>query len=190
MKISVFPLVVRALFIICNLSYHPSILGGTIPHPLRSWRESSIPETILQCIDEIGYKEPSAIQRQAIPIGMQNRDIIGIAETGSGKTAAFVIPMLAFISQLPPFTDDIRHMGPYALILAPTRELAQQIEKEAMKFATPLGFKCVSIVGGVCTFLWRLALAHEIYREPSKNSNSTCEKVPRSSLPLQVVSRM
>ena len=68
---------------------------------------------------------------------------------GSGKTAAFVIPMLAFISSLPLFTDDNRHLGPYALILAPTRELAQQIESEARKFASPLGYKCVSIVGGV-----------------------------------------
>jgi superfamily II DNA/RNA helicase len=57
--------------------------------------------------------------------------------------------MLTFISNLPPFTDDNRHLGPYALIMAPTRELAQQIESEAQKFATPLGFKCVSIVGGV-----------------------------------------
>ncbi|KAF8212328.1 P-loop containing nucleoside triphosphate hydrolase protein [Mycena galopus ATCC 62051] len=125
-----------------------SARGGQIPHPLRSWTESDIPKTILECIDEIGYKEPSPIQRQAIPIGLQNRDIIGIAETGSGKTAAFVIPMLAFIEALAPFTDDNRHLGPYALILAPTRELAQQIESEARKFATPLGFKCVSIVGG------------------------------------------
>lgn len=57
--------------------------------------------------------------------------------------------MLAFISKLPLFTDDNRHLGPYALIMAPTRELAQQIESEARKFASPLGFKCVSIVGGV-----------------------------------------
>ncbi|KAJ7219190.1 P-loop containing nucleoside triphosphate hydrolase protein [Mycena pura] len=122
--------------------------GGQIPHPLRSWEESDIPKSILECIEKIGYKEPSPIQRQAIPIGLQNRDIIGIAETGSGKTAAFVIPMLAFIEGLAPFTDDNRHLGPYALILAPTRELAQQIESEARKFASPLGFKCVSIVGG------------------------------------------
>ncbi|THU86414.1 P-loop containing nucleoside triphosphate hydrolase protein [Dendrothele bispora CBS 962.96] len=125
-----------------------SARGGQIPHPLRSWAESEIPHSILECIEKIGYKEPSPIQRQAIPIGLQNRDIIGIAETGSGKTAAFVIPMLAFISNLPPFTDDNRHLGPYALILAPTRELAQQIESEAKKFAGPLGYKCVSIVGG------------------------------------------
>ncbi|KAL4077038.1 P-loop containing nucleoside triphosphate hydrolase protein [Scleroderma yunnanense] len=122
--------------------------GGSIPHPLRSWKESDIPQIILDVIEKIGYKEPSAIQRQAIPIGLQNRDIIGIAETGSGKTAAFVIPMLTFISNLAPFTDDNRHLGPYALILAPTRELAQQIESETRKFAGPLGFRCVSIVGG------------------------------------------
>lgn len=141
-------------------------IGGNIPHPLRSWGESAIPKQILTVIDQIGYKEPSPIQRQAIPIGLQNRDIIGIAETGvipflctpqyansiqgSGKTAAFVIPMLTFISNMPPFTEENRHLGPYGLILAPTRELAQQIESEARKFATPLGFRCVSIVGGVC----------------------------------------
>jgi ATP-dependent RNA helicase DDX23/PRP28 len=71
---------------------------------------------------------------------------------GSGKTAAFVIPMLTYISQLPPLSEENRHLGPLALILAPTRELAQQIETEAKKFATPLGFKCVSIVGGVSSF--------------------------------------
>ncbi|KAI6045375.1 P-loop containing nucleoside triphosphate hydrolase protein [Pisolithus marmoratus] len=104
--------------------------GGSIPHPLRSWAESTIPHIILDVIEKIGYKEPSPIQRQAIPIGLQNRDIIGIAETGSGKTAAFVIPMLTFISNLPPFTDDNRHLA------------------ETRKFAGPLGFRCVSIVGG------------------------------------------
>ncbi|KAF7793189.1 hypothetical protein EIP86_004298 [Pleurotus ostreatoroseus] len=122
--------------------------GGQIPHPIRSWAESNIPQQILDVIETIGYKEPSPIQRQAIPIGLQNRDIIGIAETGSGKTAAFVIPMLSFISKLPPFTDENRHLGPYALIMSPTRELAQQIESEAKRFAGPLGYTCVSIVGG------------------------------------------
>jgi ATP-dependent RNA helicase DDX23/PRP28 len=122
--------------------------GGSIPMPLRSWRESTIPKAVLDVIDEIGYTEPSPIQRQAIPIGMQNRDLVGIAKTGSGKTAAFVIPMLDYIGHMPPFDDDIRHLGPYALIMAPTRELAQQIESETKRFADPLGYKCVSIVGG------------------------------------------
>ena len=61
--------------------------------------------------------------------------------------------MLSFISKLPLFTDENRHLGPYALIMAPTRELAQQIESETKKFAGPLGFTCVSIVGGVRTWV-------------------------------------
>jgi len=72
---------------------------------------------------------------------------------GSGKTAAFVLPMLVYIQHLPPLADENRHLGPFALILAPTRELAQQIENESRKFAGPLGFRCVSIVGGVSAFV-------------------------------------
>ncbi|CAE6488402.1 unnamed protein product [Rhizoctonia solani] len=130
------------------LTLSNELSGGNIPFPLRSWVESTIPQAILDVISSVGYEEPSPIQRQAIPIGLQNRDVIGIAETGSGKTAAFVIPMLVYIQSLPPLDDVNRHLGPYALILAPTRELAQQIEAETRKFATPLGYKCVSIVGG------------------------------------------
>lgn len=57
--------------------------------------------------------------------------------------------MLVYISQLPALSEENRHLGPFALILAPTRELAQQIESETKKFARPLGYTCVSIVGGV-----------------------------------------
>ncbi len=122
--------------------------GGNISHPLRYWHEAGIPKNILNIIKEIGYKEPTPIQRQAIPIAVKNRDLIGIAETGSGKTASFLIPMLTFIQQLPPITEENMTLGPYALILAPTRELAQQIEQEATKFCSRLGYRCVSIVGG------------------------------------------
>jgi ATP-dependent RNA helicase DDX23/PRP28 len=128
--------------------YSISSRGGSIPNPLRTWRESAIPEVICDVVDKIGYTEPSPIQRQAIPIGLQNRDLVGLAKTGSGKTAAFLIPILTYISRLPPLNDDNRHLGPYALILAPTRELAQQIEAEAAKFCGALGYTCVSIVGG------------------------------------------
>jgi superfamily II DNA/RNA helicase len=68
---------------------------------------------------------------------------------GSGKTASFVIPMLVYINDLPKLDESNMADGPYSLILAPTRELAQQIEQETLKFATPLGYNCVSIVGGV-----------------------------------------
>lgn len=122
--------------------------GGHIPHPLRSWRESAIPPAVLEAIEEIGYKEPSPIQRQAIPIGLENRDLIGIAETGSGKTASFVIPMLSYVARLPRLTEENAHLGPYALIMSPTRELAQQIEAEARKLVSRLGFNVVSVVGG------------------------------------------
>ena len=56
--------------------------GGNIPRPIRSWDESQLPSRVLEIIEGVGYKEPTPIQRQAIPIGNQNRDIIGIAETG------------------------------------------------------------------------------------------------------------
>lgn len=86
----------------------------------------------------------------AIPVGLANRDIIGVAETGSGKTCAFVLPMLQYISKLPKMTPMNAADGPYAIILAPTRELAQQIEDETLKFCVPLGIRALSIVGGVC----------------------------------------
>jgi len=75
-------------------------------------------------------------------------DIIGVAETGSGKTASFVLPMLVYISNLPKMTPDIEQDGPYALIMAPTRELVLQIEQETMKFATYMGLRTVALVGG------------------------------------------
>ncbi|EOO02492.1 putative pre-mrna-splicing atp-dependent rna helicase prp28 protein [Phaeoacremonium minimum UCRPA7] len=122
--------------------------GGAIPNPMRSWKESGLPRRLLEVVDQVGYTEPTPIQRAAIPIALQARDLIGVAVTGSGKTAAFLLPLLVYISGLPPLDEYTKADGPYALILAPTRELAQQIESEAKKFATPLGFTCVSIVGG------------------------------------------
>ncbi|KAK2516014.1 probable ATP-dependent RNA helicase DDX23 isoform X1 [Columba livia] len=130
--------------------YSITTKGGKIPNPIRSWKDSSLPPHILEVIDKCGYKEPTPIQRQAIPIGLQNRDIIGVAETGSGKTAAFLIPLLVWITTLPKI-DRIEEsdQGPYAIILAPTRELAQQIEEETIKFGKPLGIRTVAVIGGI-----------------------------------------
>ncbi|KAI4600133.1 mRNA splicing protein prp28 [Pestalotiopsis sp. 9143b] len=122
--------------------------GGYIPNPMRSWQESGLPRRLLDIISDVGYEDPSPIQRAAIPIALQARDLIGVAVTGSGKTAAFLLPLLVYISELPPLTEINKNDGPYALILAPTRELVQQIEAEARKFSTPLGFTVVSLVGG------------------------------------------
>ncbi|EOA80693.1 mRNA splicing protein prp28 [Exserohilum turcicum] len=122
--------------------------GGSIPNPMRNWDEAGLPEKLMRIVDRVGYTEPSPIQRAAIPIALQCRDLIGVARTGSGKTAAFVLPLLAYIMEMPPLTAANRHDGPYALILAPTRELAQQIEVETRKFAAPLGFNTAVLVGG------------------------------------------
>jgi len=128
--------------------FNISAKGGSIPNPMRNWQESGLPKRLLDIVDAAGYAEPSAVQRAAIPIALQSRDLIGVAVTGSGKTAAFLLPLLVYISDLPALNEITKNDGPYAIILAPTRELAQQIELEAKKFATPLGFTCVSLVGG------------------------------------------
>ncbi|KAI6180721.1 RNA helicase [Aphelenchoides besseyi] len=131
--------------------FNISIKGGKIPKPLRSWEEANLPKDILDVILKVGYKEPTPIQRQAIPIGLQNRDIIGVAETGSGKTAAFLIPLLVWITSVtkkPPENAEDFETGPFAVILAPTRELAQQIEEETKKFGDQLNIRTVSVIGG------------------------------------------
>lgn len=74
------------------------------------------------------YKQPTPIQMSSIPLGMMQRDVIGVAETGSGKTAAFVLPMLCYLMKQPEMTEEIAAEGPYAVVMAPVRELAQQIE--------------------------------------------------------------
>ncbi|XP_075980409.1 putative ATP-dependent RNA helicase DDX23 [Anticarsia gemmatalis] len=130
--------------------YNITIKGGKIPNPIRSWKEAGFHPDIMDIISKVGYKSPTPIQRQAIPIGLQNRDIIGVAETGSGKTLAFLIPLLTWIQSLPKSERmEDADQGPYAIILAPTRELAQQIEEETNKFGIPLGITSVVVVGGL-----------------------------------------
>jgi ATP-dependent RNA helicase DDX23/PRP28 len=74
-----------------------STRGGRVPHPARSWEETGLPDNVLAGVRTAGYVKPSAIQMQAIPCALLGRDVIGVAETGSGKTAAFVLPMLVYI---------------------------------------------------------------------------------------------
>ncbi|CAM6029047.1 unnamed protein product [Sphagnum balticum] len=130
-----------------NISYK----GSRIPRPMRNWEESALSPELLKAVQKVGYKKPSPIQMAAIPIGLQQRDVIGIAETCSGKTAAFVLPMLTYISKVPTMMEEIEAEGPYAVVMAPTRELAQQIEDETVKFAHFLDLRVVSIVGGQST---------------------------------------
>ncbi|MCO5598917.1 hypothetical protein L7F22_053016 [Adiantum nelumboides] len=128
--------------------FNISFKGSKTPRPMRNWEEGGLSSELLKAVYKAGYKRPSPIQMAAIPLGLQQRDVIGIAETGSGKTAAFVLPMLTYISKLPPMTEEIEAEGPYAVVMAPTRELAQQIEEETVKFAHYLDIRVVSVVGG------------------------------------------
>eukprot|EP01029_Cantina_marsupialis_P010315 TRINITY_DN2346_c0_g3_i2.p1 TRINITY_DN2346_c0_g3~~TRINITY_DN2346_c0_g3_i2.p1 ORF type:complete len:442 (+),score=181.44 TRINITY_DN2346_c0_g3_i2:1170-2495(+) len=136
---------------IFNEDFNIKIKGEDVPKPLRFWNESGLPTKIVDHLENgMGFKEPSAIQRGAIPIGMQYRDIIGVAETGSGKTAAFVLPMLLYIHQKCPLEmiKNIPEEGPLCIVLAPTRELAQQIREETLKLSEPIGVKVACMIGG------------------------------------------
>ena len=117
--------------------------------PFRRWSESGLPESILETVRHAGYDKPTGVQMQCIPLGLACKDVIGIAKTGSGKTCAFVLPMLVYILRQPPITRDTAPDGPLALIMAPTRELVQQIEMETRKFAAELKIRVYSVVGGL-----------------------------------------
>lgn len=116
--------------------------------PARNWDETGLPRDLLNLVRNAGYTEPTPIQMCAIPVGLRMQDLIGLAETGSGKTAAFVLPMLVHIRGLPKLSARIAANGPYALVLAPTRELVLQIQTEMRKFATPLGYSVTAVIGG------------------------------------------
>lgn len=114
------------------------VSGYNVAKPCFSFGHFGFDEDLLNAVAKAGYTEPSAIQKQAIPVALEGRDIIGIAKTGSGKTAAFVLPMLIHIMDQ---VELVKGDGPIGLILAPTRELAIQIYQEARKFAKAYGLK-------------------------------------------------
>eukprot|EP00271_Cylindrocystis_brebissonii_P014082 TRINITY_DN350_c0_g2_i1.p1 TRINITY_DN350_c0_g2~~TRINITY_DN350_c0_g2_i1.p1 ORF type:complete len:582 (-),score=111.25 TRINITY_DN350_c0_g2_i1:1076-2821(-) len=120
--------------------------SATCPAPVESFEDMSLHSNIMKDIVFHSYTNPTPIQAQAMPVALSGRDMLGCAETGSGKTAAFSIPMIQHcLHQSPLKSGD----GPLALVLAPTRELAQQIEKEVKAFSRSTDhFKTTIIVGG------------------------------------------
>lgn len=100
---------------------------------------------LLQAVETAGFKAPSEIQRQAIPVAMTGRDLMASAQTGTGKTAAFVLPALQRL--LEPSTSVSR--GPRVLVLTPTRELAVQITAAVQQFSRNIRLRFGAIVGGV-----------------------------------------
>ncbi len=108
---------------------------------IQSFSDLSLNPQIQNAIKESGYQSPTAIQKKAIPLVLSGHDVMGIAQTGTGKTAAFVLPLLMKLKYAQ--GDD-----PRALILAPTRELAMQIEKNVDKYCQYLDLRHTAIYGG------------------------------------------
>jgi ATP-dependent RNA helicase RhlE len=105
---------------------------------------------ILRALDEAGYSEPTPIQRQAIPILLDGRDLMATAQTGTGKTAAFALPILQFLYEEYLYEEPVLNAARLrALILTPTRELALQIEENLQAYGRHLPLKTLSVLGGV-----------------------------------------
>ncbi|KAI9025986.1 P-loop containing nucleoside triphosphate hydrolase protein [Phycomyces nitens] len=105
------------------------VKGDRVPHPICSFDQCKIlGPTLIHNLDQIGWSMATSIQRQAVPAGLAGRDVYAVAPTSSGKTGAFVIPIIVHCRSMSILHNYKRRAGPYALILAPTRELCQQIE--------------------------------------------------------------
>ncbi len=107
-----------------------------------TFNDLNLDPRILSAVEKLGFTTPTPIQEQAIPLVLSGRDVLGLAQTGTGKTAAFMLPILQRLSKGP--TRQTR-----ALIIAPTRELAEQIHQTAVDFSTRLKVRSATIYGGV-----------------------------------------
>ncbi|GAB7363649.1 hypothetical protein MBLNU230_g4219t1 [Neophaeotheca triangularis] len=109
--------------------------------PAKTFSELGVNEALCEACDSLGFTTPTAIQSESIPLALKGQDIIGLAETGSGKTAAFALPMLqALLEKAQPM---------FGLILAPTRELAYQISQQIEALGSLISVRCAVIVGGM-----------------------------------------
>nr|POF13130.1 atp-dependent rrna helicase rrp3 [Quercus suber] len=119
----------------------------------KTFADLGITESLCDACESLGFKHPTAIQRESIPIALNNRDIIGLAETGSGKTAAFALPILqALLDQ---------QQSLFGLVLAPTRELAYQISQQFEALGSLINVRCAVIVGGMDMVPQAIALARK-----------------------------
>ncbi|MDP8993830.1 MAG: DEAD/DEAH box helicase [Pseudomonadota bacterium] len=109
-----------------------------------SFADLGLSDELLRAVTESGYTEPTPIQRQAIPSVLMGRDIIGIAQTGTGKTAGFVLPMIDILAQ-----GRSRARMPRSLILEPTRELAMQVAENFEKYGKHHKLSMALLIGGV-----------------------------------------
>ncbi|XP_074028020.1 ATP-dependent RNA helicase p62 [Leptinotarsa decemlineata] len=120
-------------------------VDGSAPNPIQNFNEACFPDYVMKEIKNQGYDAPTAIQAQGWPIALSGMDMVGIAKTGSGKTLAYILPAIVHINNQPPIS---RGEGPIALVLAPTRELAQQIQQVASEFGSSSYVRNTCIFGG------------------------------------------
>lgn len=120
----------------------------SVPKPVEKRKQKlsfdhlGLSDTMLDTLEHIGYEKPSPVQAGVIPLVLDDHDVIGQARTGTGKTAAFAIPILEMLDL------NVRQAKPQALILAPTRELAVQVENEFRRMSNPDLVRCCCLYGG------------------------------------------
>ncbi|KYK54451.1 putative DEAD box protein [Drechmeria coniospora] len=129
----------------------------------KTFKDLGIVDSLCEACAALGYKFPTPIQEKSIPVALQDRDIIGLAETGSGKTAAFALPMLQALLDKP--------QPLFGLVLAPTRELAAQIGQQFEALGSIISLRCAVIVGGLDMVPQSIALGkkpHVIVATPGR----------------------
>jgi len=129
------------------------VSGENVPEPLKQFSDGKFHEVLASNIELAGYANPTPVQKYAVPITLSGRDLMSCAQTGSGKTAAFLFPVLSLLlttdaKSAPKGGGYRRKAFPSALIMTPTRELALQIHDEASKFTYRTGLASVAVYGG------------------------------------------
>lgn len=122
-----------------------SVKGINLPKPVLNFDEANFPDYVMQSIHRQAWSEPTAIQAVGWPAALSGRDMVGIAQTGSGKTAGFMLPAIVHINNQPHL---LRGDGPIVLVLVPTRELAQQVQEVANEFGKSSRIRNVCVYGG------------------------------------------
>jgi len=132
-----------------------TVTTKTIPYtPINTFDSFKINEILKKNIKSKGYISPTPIQDQTIPHILEGKDVIGVANTGTGKTAAFLVPLLDIVS---------KDRNKKVIIVTPTRELAMQIKDEFIYFSRGLGIYCALIMGGASTYRQK----QDLYRNPN-----------------------
>lgn len=122
------------------------IRGEGVPKPITNFAQANFPPVIARRLAEQGFDQPTPIQAQGWPMALSGRSMVGIAQTGSGKTISYLLPALVHILAQPPLSPGD---GPIGLILAPTRELAVQIQEVARMYGNSARVRNACLYGGV-----------------------------------------